>query len=195
MSSNQWAAITLLALAVALVFGFFGFYLYTYLTVGAPLDVSAALEPAHVATESPAGASAGTPAASVVDYGYRLCFQDVAAGSLELMAELRLAASIEAESGLDACDTLDAQALQRRAADMTTGHQDCPPPSDARLQAARRYLDSGLAESIEAGNCIDRYCADSRNVTWLGEANAHLEQARQLVSLANQEMQAYYNSY
>lgn len=195
MSRNQWAITTVLALAVALVFGCFGVYLYTYLTVGVSPDMSAAVQPAHMDTDSPAGASAGSPAVGAADYGYRLCFQDVAAGSTELMEDLDLVASIDTEGPLDVCETLEGLGLQRRAAEMRTCHQDCPAPSDPHLQAARRYLDSGLAETIEAGNCIDRYCADTLNASWLGEASAHLERARQLESLAGQEMRAYYNSY
>jgi hypothetical protein len=195
MSRNQWAITTMLALAVALVFGCFGVYLYKYLTVGVSLDTSAAVQPSHIEAGSPADASEGSPAVSAADYGYRLCFQDIAAGSMELIEDLDLAASVGPEGPLDVCETLGGPTVQRRAAEMRAAHQDCPAPSDPHLQAAQSYIDSGLAESIEAGNCIDRYCADIVNASWLGEASAHLERARQLESLADQEMQAYYSSY
>ncbi len=194
MTRSQWAIITILALATALVFGCFGVYLHAYLTGGTALDSSAPAQVTDVATDSPADALELTPAGSAADYGYRLCFQDVAAGSVELVEDLGLAISRGTDDPLAFCDETARLQLQRRAAELRAAHQNCPVPSDPHLQAARRYLDSGLAESIEASDCIERYCGGAKDVSWLAEANTHLDRARELGALADQEMQAYYTS-
>lgn len=194
MTRNQWAIITVLALATALVFGCFGVYLYAYLTGGTALDSSAPVQLTDVATDSPADTPDATPAGSAADYGYRLCFQDVAAGSAELVEDLRFAISIATDDPSALCEAVAGLDLQRRTAELGTAHQNCSMPSDPHLQAARRYLDSGLAESIEASDRIEKYCAGSKDAYWLGEASTHLDKARELGELADQEMQAYYTS-
>jgi hypothetical protein len=194
MTRNQWAITTVLALATALVFGCFGVYLHAYLTGGTALDSPAPVQLTDVATDSPADTLEPTPAGSAANYGYRLCFQDVAAGSVELVEDLGLAISSGTDDPLASCEEAARLQLQRRAAELRTAHQNCPVPLEPHLQAARRYLDSGLAESIEASDRIEVYCAGSKDAYWLGEASTHLDRARELGELADQEMQAYYTS-
>ncbi len=194
MTRNQWAIVTVLALATALVFGWFGAYLYAYLTGGTALDSSAPVQVIDVATDSPADTPEATPAGGAADYGYRLCFQDVAKGSTELVEDLRFAISIATDDPSALCEGVAGLDLQRRTAELRTTHQSCPVPAEPHLQAARRYLDSRLAESIEASDCIEQYCAGSKDAHWLGEATSHLDRARELGELADQEMQAYYTS-
>lgn len=195
MTRNQWAIVTVLALATALVFGCFGVYLYAYLTGGTALDSSAPVQLTDLATYSPADTPEPTPAGSAADYGYRLCFQDVAKGSMELAEDLRFAIPIGTDDASALCEAVAGLDLQRRTAELRTAHQNCSMPSDPHLQAARRHLDSGLAERIEASDCIERYCAGGKDVSWLAEANTHADLASQLGALADQEMQAYYDSY
>lgn len=201
MSRNQWIVIGLLALAVALVFGFLGAYLLMYLR-GAP-ETSVPVQPIHIATEAPLdtiepttteGPPTPTTALSSADYGYRLCLQDVAAGSMELVEDLGLVASMGTDGQSAVCAAAARLDLQRRVADLRRAHENCPLPLDAHLQAAHSYYDSGLAEYGQAADSIGRHCAGGSDIDLLDEAITHANQGIELTSLAQQEMHAYYAS-
>lgn len=194
MSRNQWATITLLALAGALVWCWVGAYLNTDLMRRITSETSALVQPTHVATAAPADVLVPTPSGSAADYGYRLCFQDVAAGSTDLVENLALSTSNGTDDPSAFCEGVAGLQLQTRAAELEAAHQNCPVPSDPHLQSAWRYLGAGLAESLQASDYIERFCAGSKDASLLGEADTHVDRAEELGTLADQELQAYYTS-
>ncbi len=187
MSRNQWMVLAVLTAAVVLTFAFFFTYLWKY---GATLTSGPVL---------PAGTPAETaaPAASVAaaDYGYRLCVQDVAEASTELMNDLGTVSSMGTGDSAALCEAAAGLDLQNRAAELRASHGDCPAPSNPDLVTARGYLDSGLEENVQAAELIGRHCAGDSSGDWLAEAIAHVERGAELASLADQAMEAYYTSY
>lgn len=195
MSKNQWIVLGALAVAVALTFASLGGYLLTYLASHGVSLNSTAIQSTHMATEAPAGTPTSLTSASTADYGYRLCFQDVTAASIELVQDLGIASSMRNEDPAAFCEVAATLDLQSRAAELKASHQNCPVPTDSDLLAARDYLDSALDENVEAAELIDHYCGGDSGTDWLAEATAHAERGSELTSLAEQEMQAYYASY
>jgi hypothetical protein len=191
MTRNQWIVLGALAVAVALTFG----YLLTHLGSLRASLTSTPLQPIHMATEAPAETSSSATSESAADYGYRLCFQDVAETASQLGEDLAVVTSTAEDDPQASCEMVAELDLPRRAAELKTAHEDCPAPSDAHLQAAQRHLDSSLVESVEAVSCIDRFCAGSRENDWWSQASAHVERAREEGALAGQEMEAFYGAY
>jgi hypothetical protein len=139
------------------------------------------------------GASIDTfSAVTCSGYLCRGVLQKHRSGAMQLVEDLGLATSSDADDAGSYCEGVAGLQLQSRAAEMRTAQQNCPEPSDPHLQAARQDLDSGLAENTEAGDCLERYCAASGDADWLGEANSHIGKASELGALADHEMQAYY---
>jgi hypothetical protein len=191
MTRNQWIILGALAVAVALTFA----YLLRYVASHRSFLTSEPAQPVHVVTESPAEISSPATSDSVADYGYRLCFQDVAEPVSQLGKDLAVVLSMPASDPQAPCEMVTELDLQRRTSELKTVHQDCPAPSDSHLQSARRHLDSSLVESAEAVSCIERFCAGSLENDWWGEASAHVERAGEEEGLADQEMEAFYGAY
>lgn len=191
MTRNQWIVLGALAVAVALTFA----YLLTYLASQRASLISTPVQPIHMATESPAETSSPATSESAADYGYRLCFQDVAEAVSQLGEDLAVVTSTAENDPQACCEMVTELDLQRRTAELKTVHEDCPAPSDAHLQAAQRHLDSSLVQSVEAVSCIDRFCAGSRENDWWSEASTHVERAREEGALADQQMEAFYGAY
>jgi hypothetical protein len=191
MTKVQLMVLGGLAVAVALTFA----YLFTSLASLRASLTSTPAQPIHMATESPAETSSSATSESAADYGYRLCFQDVAEAAGQLTEDLAVVTSTAENDPQASCEMVTELDLQRRTAELKTAHEDCPVPSDAHLQAAQRHLDSSLVETVEAMSCIDQFCAGSRESDWWGEASTHIERAREERALADQEMEAFYGAY
>ena len=195
MSRTESAIVKLLLLAVVVVFAvWLGLFIDAYPMLLDPLRLASLLPPAELGREAPAETLQSMPSGSSADYGYRLCYEDIAAGALVLVDDLGFAGPGGTEDPVASCEEVAGLQLQSRALELRTAHQNCPEPSDPHLQTARQYLHSGLTESSEAGDCLERYCAGSRDSGWLSEASSHVGRASELGALADQEMQAYYGS-
>lgn len=192
MSRTQQAIIAVLSLAVVMVFGCFGTYVLVYLRDGRapvlamPSDVA---QDVSTASGEPASAPDGS------DYGYRLCLQDILAGSTQLAEDFAVVSDLAKADPQAICETVSPLDLEHRAEGLGTALANCPEPSASHLQAARRFLDSSLTESTEASALIGRHCSEGQDTSWLEEAASHIEAAGQLRSQGVKEMEAYYESY
>jgi hypothetical protein len=192
MSRTQQSIIAVLSAAVVLVFGCLGSYLLVYATRGVPLwppapsDRSAGI--AVDSVEPPASPGA-------TDYGYRLCYQDVAEAWSELLEDTASAIAATASGAEASCATAAELDLQARALELKTAHDGCTGPSDAHLQAAQGHLDSSLTEGMDAVSAIGNFCAGTGEGDWVGESAAHLDRAREQEALANGELEAFYGAY
>jgi hypothetical protein len=191
MSRNQWIVLGALAVAVLITFAYLLTYLWKY---GASLT-SGPVQPAHLPTTAPAETAAPAASVAAADYGYRLCVQDVAAASTELVTDLGTVSSMGADDPAALCETAAGLDLQNRAAELRQSHRDCPVPSDPNLVTARGYLESGLEENVQAAELIGRHCSGDSSGDWLAEVAAHAERGSELAALADQAMDAYYTSY
>lgn len=187
MSRNQWIVLGALAVAVVLTFA----YLLTYL---GKYGASLTSRPVQ-STAAPAETAAPAASVTAADYGYRLCVQDVAAASTELVKDLGTVSSMGTDDPAGLCEAAAGLDLQSRAAELRASHRDCPVPSDPDLVTARGYLDSALEENVEAAELIGRHCTGDSSGDWLAEATARAKRGGELASLADEAMQAYYTSY
>jgi hypothetical protein len=192
MSRTQQVTVTMLSLAVVMVFGCLGSYVLIYMREGQTPLVASRTDPvweASIASGEPAAA------ADASDYGYRLCFQDVLSGSTQLADDLGVVSSLAKTDPQSACDTAAGLDLASRAAGLRAVHENCPEPSDPHLQAARVSVNSSLNESAEASQLIQRYCSEGQDTSRLEEAAKHMEEADHLWSQGELELEAYYESY
>jgi hypothetical protein len=192
MSRTQQVIVTILSLAVVMVFGCLGTYVLIYVRDWRGPLVASRTDPAlnaSTASDEPAAAADGS------DYGYRLCFQDVLSGSTQLAEDLGVVSSLAAADPQAACETVAGLDLAGRAAGLRAVHEGCPEPSDPHLQEARASVNSSLSESAEASQLIQRYCSEGQDASWLEEVANRMESASHLWSEGQKEMEAYYESY
>jgi len=192
MSRTQQVIVSILSLAVVMVFGCLGSYVLIYMREGqTPIVASRTDE----GVEALAVADEPAPPADGSDYGYRLCFQDVLSGSTQLSEDLGLVSSLAVAEPQSVCETTVGLDLVGRASRLGAVHENCPSPSHPRLQAARALVNSSLSESAEASQLIQRYCSEGQDASWLEEAANHMESASHLWAEGHKEMEAYYESY
>jgi hypothetical protein len=192
MSTTRRATIAVLSAAVVVVFGCLGAYLLVYATQGVALWQSV---PSDGSTDMPVGSVEPTAAPGAADYGYRLCHQDVAEALSGLLEDTAGVISADAFDTEASCTMIEDLGLQARALELKTAHDSCLGPSDARLQAAQGHLSSSLTECAEAVADIASFCAGASQSDWLSESRAHLERAREHETLADEELQAFYEVY
>jgi len=192
MSRNQRLIIAVLSVSVVLVFGCLGSYLLVYAMQGAAPWPSLLTDRS---ADVPVNSVEPTAGPGAADYGYRLCYQDVAEAWSELLDDTAGVIPASASDAEPSCATLAELDLQARALELKSAHDGCVRPSDAHLQAALGYLGSSLTEGTEAVAAIGNLCAGNRDSDWLSEFRAHLERAREQETLADQELEAFYGAY